>query len=352
VDKLIVGIFKVNAVNDGGSYIDRYLGCILNKDGIDVQCHAFLKEGMVQGYECHHVDYKNPILALRVIGKVIKGRGIAIAYSNQFISLAYLCILKRMLFPKLRVVGKVDGKTIRIGIKKYLYKIYDLFWDLAKIQADFIIFETKNAMAGWQKNNSKVIYTPAVNFYGLDVERLAKIHVPKKIEEMRKDFLSVGIFVGRYSWEKGYEYIGAIAAAFPKILFLTVGGEKNIFSGNINILEMGRMEAKDIIPFYAFSDFLLVPSNDDSFPGVVREYSFFGKPIVATDVGSFNEFKQLGIEILLCKPDIQSLIQGIKKIEEKQPANNNKKIYKQYFDPNAEKIIETYRSIFKYIPAK
>jgi len=330
----VIGIFKVNTKRDGGYYIDKYLQKILTDNCLANTLINLSNVNFDLNFSYTQCNYKNPFVAIFYLVKLIKLNNINVVYSNQFIALFYLIICKKFFKCNIYVVGKVDGKTIRIGVKRYLFFIYDLLWKWSQQKADYIIYETNSASILIEK--SKIIYTPAVNFYNVELP------VTKK---EKADNLTV-LFVGRYSEEKGYYKINELAQKFSKIDFVMAGSEKLYFKNINNIKEVGFKKVHQIIDLYQNTDILIVPSNDDSFPTVIREFSFFNKPILATNVGSIMEFKKLGLEIHIVEKDVDSLTEGLNNIITNYRLNNNREVFYKYFNPNSKEIQQKYLDIF------
>lgn len=339
----MIGIFKVNSSKDGGYYIDIYLNKILNKSGFGTKNYIFLATNNTHIhpiFEQHCVNYKNPIFMLPALYKIIKKDKIKIAYTNQFITLFFLILLKKTFLQELKVIAKVDGLTIKNGLKRYFYKIYDFFWYYSKKNSDFIIFETKNAKSTFVEINNQVIYTPAINFYELELVHLSVYDLKQRFG----NFSYFILYVGRFSEEKGYDRIIKIAEEFPKYGFLMIGG--TIESDQSNVFSLGFKDITEIVRYYNSVDILIIPSRDDSFPTVIREFSYFQKPIIATNVGSIAEYKDLGLEITICDNDTNDIIEVLREFDFSK-LNLNKDVYNENFNANDLKIIKKYLKIFK-----
>ncbi|GEM_PF-5006244 len=342
----MIGIFKVNSKKDGGYFIDRYLESILNKNNLPTK--AFVFDKSQENFDKHELiscNYKNIFAALSAFNQIVDKYSIQIFYTNQFITLLYGVLLRIFFRKKIKIIAKVDGKTIKIGIiKKLFFKIYDFLWNFAKNKSDFIIFETQNAKSNFSKENCKVIYTPAINFYQLDLENLKNQEI---IKLEKSKYRKIILYVGRYSEEKGYFLLRDIAKNFSDCLFIMIGGKNNEFSDVKNIVEIGMLNISQIIPYYQFCDMLLVPSVDDSFPNVIREFAYFNKPIIATNVGSMTEFQDLGMKINIGPANLNEIIIELKRNIENDELNENKIIYEKSFNPNNENVIDNYLSIFQ-----
>jgi glycosyltransferase involved in cell wall biosynthesis len=154
------------------------------------------------------------------------------------------------------------------------------------------------------------------------------------------------LFVGRYSEEKGFDRMAEIALTFPEVHFIMVGNKEALFENISNIEERGLLNASELTAVYALADILIVPSRDDAFPSVVREYSWFGKPILATDVGGMIDFEELGLDIEIVENRIEALKDGLQKLLAREKlVNQNQNVYDLYFNPNSENVVERYCEI-------
>lgn len=344
----MIGIFKVNSKKDGGYYIDNYLKEIIVENGGNVISFALHNsKEKLNNYNNILINYKNFIKTILIIKNIISENNIKIYYTNQFITLLYAIFIKIFINKEFKIIAKVDGKTIKLGMKKYFYFLYDVLWDFAKSKADYLIFETQNAKGNYSKRNYKIIYTPATNFYNIIKNEKPKIELKADLVSHKK-FDKIALYVGRYSPEKGFQLLESIASTYPNILIITIGGDKKIFGKIENILELGYKNIKDVIHFYYLCDFLIVPSVDDSFPSVIREFSYFNKPILATNVGSIPELQKLGLSINLCEPKVEFICKEIENIITKYQINDNRRVFERWFDPNNKKIISEYLEILNF----
>ncbi len=338
----IIGIFKVNDSRDGGYYIDLYLEKVLKLCGMDAECFVLNRSTVpLSNYNNSFCNYKNPVSAIIHLAAIINRRKIGIAYTCQFITLLYLLLLKP--FYGFKLIVKVDGLTTRKGLKKYTFFLYDLIYPYLISMADEVIYETKLPRDKFDRRvrmgRSRVIYTPATNFSGLSLPAIELGATIKKEP--------VILFVGRYSEEKGYHLIGNIASQHLDCRFILIGGEKKVYQAHSNIEEIGLVTPEELLKWYARSDVLLVPSVSDAFPSVIREYAYFGKPVIATEVGSISEFRELGMIIRLVKPEWKSLSREISLCTSEYfccPQNTD--VFKRHFDPDKSDIQKSYTSLF------
>lgn len=338
-----VGIFKANSMKDGGFYIDHYLNDILVEYGCSTQMIQLSRDCSGR-YKSIRMNYKNPVVSIWILVGIIRAEKIDVLYTNQFVMLLYLVFIRRLILRNCKVVAKVDGRTIKKGIKRHLYFLYDKFWVWAQKESDFVVYETLSAeMPGVR---SEVINTPATNFYGCDMG------TDSCAEEFPEDWhrhkgSKTVLFVGRYSFEKGYFFIPELAERFPNFVFLTAGGDAPIFDKLPNVIEYGALDVPKLRSLYGKVDCLLVPSVDDSYPSVIREFSYFGKPILATNVGSMHEFVSAGVNIRLTEPNIESLSVELPLVLE--AVNRSNKIFFEMFDPNNVSVQNRYIKVFNEV---
>lgn len=337
------GIFKVNNIEDGGYYIDIFIDKILRFHKIPTTVIALHNSKRTIDYHKNILcNYTNPVITLIKMGKLILKNRITITYTYQFITLLYLLFI-RLIYP-IKIIAKVDGLTTKRGHKKYTFKLYDAIYIFIIKYADYVIYETEKAFNQFEKNNlrknTSIIYTPATTFYNLNLDKALN-------EKKNPDTRLKCLYVGRYSEEKGFQLIKSLAQANQDCQFIMIGGFNNFYESIKNIIELGRLDIIEIIKWYAEADILIVPSIYDMFPSVIREFSYFGKPIIATDVGAINEFKKLGMEIEIVLPQFESLNNALLKIKthyHKTPINS--KIFFEVFDPNKIEIQKQYFNIF------
>lgn len=339
----MINIIKANNLKDGGYYIDQYLAQVLSNNGLPTQ-KILLSQGTdTLDYDIVlKVNYKNPLKAIPRLAAHLRKNKVSQTYTNQFIVLFYLAIIRIFFRGKFRIIAKVDGRTIRRGWKKYTSWLYDLLWKWAQHNADFVIYETQIASNYWKKKNSTVIHTPAVNYFGIDLENFDF----KKPSQFNNQEKPVVLYVGRYSEEKGYDRIADLASVFPDILFVTIGGDHQAFANLSNVIEIGQLPITQILNFYMFSDALIVPSRDDSFPSVIREYLWFNKPIFSQDVGAIREFKELGANISLYHNNTDIQLYKIN-YNETSVLKNNKQVYDLKFNPDSEHVHRMYVAVFQ-----
>lgn len=129
--------------------------------------------------------------------------------------------------------------------------------------------------AGFDKN--KIIVIPN------------SIDIPLKYETT---FGSYVAYIGRLSYEKGYDLLVEIARKYLEIQFCFAGAKRedtNIaFPKNVQL--MGYLKGKDLEHFIKNARLVVIPSRCyEGFPMAILEAAQFGKPCVCPDHGGFTE---------------------------------------------------------------
>ena len=115
------------------------------------------------------------------------------------------------------------------------------------------------------------------------------IDIPLKYETT---FGSYVAYIGRLSYEKGYDLLVEIARKYPEIQFCFAGAKRedtNIaFPKNVQL--MGYLKGKDLEHFIKNARLVVIPSRCyEGFPMAILEAAQFGKPCVCPDHGGFTE---------------------------------------------------------------
>lgn len=129
--------------------------------------------------------------------------------------------------------------------------------------------------AGFDKN--KIIVIPN------------SIDIPLKYETT---FGSYVAYIGRLSYEKGYDLLVEIARKYPEIQFCFAGAknEKILYCFPKNVQLMGYLKGKDLEHFIKNARLVVIPSRCyEGFPMAILEAAQFGKPCVCPDHGGFTE---------------------------------------------------------------
>ena len=115
------------------------------------------------------------------------------------------------------------------------------------------------------------------------------IDIPLKYETT---FGSYVAYIGRLSYEKGYDLLVEIARKYPEIQYCFAGAKRedtNIaFPKNVQL--MGYLKGKDLEHFIKNARLVVIPSRCyEGFPMAILEAAQFGKPCVCPDHGGFTE---------------------------------------------------------------
>ncbi|WP_195532808.1 glycosyltransferase family 4 protein [Bacteroides finegoldii] len=128
---------------------------------------------------------------------------------------------------------------------------------------------------------------------GFDKNKIVVIHnsidIPLKYETT---FGSYVAYIGRLSYEKGYDLLVEIARKYPEIQFCFAGAKRedtNIaFPKNVQL--MGYLKGKELEHFIKNARLVVIPSRCyEGFPMAILEAAQFGKPCVCPDHGGFTE---------------------------------------------------------------
>jgi len=140
-----------------------------------------------------------------------------------------------------------------------------------------------------------------VNYFSpMKISDNQKIDLKSSLEIVENDF--VFIFVGRIVADKGInelvEAFDAISNQYGKIKLMLVGNQEceldplneetlKLIKSNKNIIETGFQ--KDIRPFLAISNALVLPSFREGFPNVIMQAGAMELPVIATNINGCNE---------------------------------------------------------------
>lgn len=130
--------------------------------------------------------------------------------------------------------------------------------------------------AGFDKN--KIVVIPN----SIDVPLI-------ECEIMRGDYVA---YIGRLSYEKGYDQLVEVAHRHPEIQFCFAGAKRE--DGNVtfpdNVHLMGYLKGEDLNLFIKQARFVVIPSRCyEGFPMSILEAARFHKCAIAPDHGGFTE---------------------------------------------------------------
>lgn len=112
---------------------------------------------------------------------------------------------------------------------------------------------------------------------------------PDTYEEIFGDYVA---YVGRLSYEKGYDLLLEVASRHPEIEFRFAGAirEQNDTSLPENVKFLGHLDKASLNDFIKKARFIVMPSRCyEGFPMAILEAASFGKPSIGPDHGGFTE---------------------------------------------------------------
>ena len=99
-------------------------------------------------------------------------------------------------------------------------------------------------------------------------------------------------YIGRLSYEKGYDLLVEVARKHPEIKFCFAGAqrEKNNTEIPKNVEFKGYLQKKELSKFIQESRFIVIPRRCyEGFPMAILEAACYGKPAIAPNHGGFTE---------------------------------------------------------------
>lgn len=129
---------------------------------------------------------------------------------------------------------------------------------------------------------------------GFDADRITvipnSIDAPVSYQESEGQYVA---YIGRLSYEKGYDILIDIAMRHPEISFHFAGAKRdNIELRDMpsNVIFRDYLNKKELSDFIQGSKFLVMPSRCyEGFPMAILEAAYFGKPSIGPDHGGFTE---------------------------------------------------------------
>jgi glycosyltransferase involved in cell wall biosynthesis len=179
-------------------------------------------------------------------------------------------------------------------------------------------------------------------------------HDCRKLFGFDKEFIV--LFVGRLVPKKGVlSLIDAVSSVKYKIVCLIVGDGPlspkiaQIQAENKNIKFMGRVKSEQLVKLYNASDVVIIPSLYEGDEGmrVLIEALSCGKPVIASNVGSFPSLLDKSVGILV-EPRVESIRNAIKYLYENPDmlnyltSNARKFAIQNFNEKNAETIEKSY----------
>lgn len=128
---------------------------------------------------------------------------------------------------------------------------------------------------------------------GFDANRICVI--PNSVDAAENYSYSIGnyiAYIGRLSYEKGFDLLIEVARKHPEIEFRFAGAQRSATTIKIpeNVTFMGYLRGKDLENFTSNARFVVMSSRCyEGFPMAILEAAQFGKPTIGPDHGGFSE---------------------------------------------------------------
>lgn len=153
---------------------------------------------------------------------------------------------------------------------------------------------------------------------GFNAEKIVvipnSVPCPPTFQSIVGDYIA---YVGRLSYEKGYDLLIEVARRHPDIQFRFAGAKR--MPGEVetpkNVCFMGYLKGKGLSDFIQDARFLVIPSRCyEGFPMAILEAAQFGKPAVGPNHGGFTEIigeGDVAIGRLFTPGDVDALEQQV-----------------------------------------
>lgn len=119
--------------------------------------------------------------------------------------------------------------------------------------------------------------------------------IPNSIETPDSYSFAIGkyiAYIGRLSYEKGYDLLIEVARRHPKINFYFAGAQREQNSADFpeNVKFAGYLQKEELAEFIQQARFIVIPSRCyEGFPMAILEAACYGKPVIAPNHGGFTE---------------------------------------------------------------
>ncbi len=119
--------------------------------------------------------------------------------------------------------------------------------------------------------------------------------IPNSMDAPESYTPSVGnyvAYIGRLSYEKGFDLLVEVAHQHPEIAFRFAGAQRSSTTIEIsdNVTFMGYLHGKELNDFIQNARFVVMPSRCyEGFPMAILEAAQYGKPTIGPDHGGFTE---------------------------------------------------------------
>lgn len=124
------------------------------------------------------------------------------------------------------------------------------------------------------------------------------IDVPASIQEVKGEYVA---YIGRLSYEKGYDLLLEVARRNPSIAFRFAGAKRGQGEEEVpaNVRFEGYLSKEKLEDFIRKSRFTVMPSRCyEGFPMAILESACYGKPTIAPNHGGFTEIIGEGDETI------------------------------------------------------
>ncbi len=281
---------------------------------------------------------------------------------HHFTSLisVFVCRIKRK-----PVILSYHGIYKNKGILSLLTKIYELlFLKLIKNSVKVVIvssnFSKREVISLYKIDKNKVVKIP--NFISSDLLKCSGNF--KEKYGIKKYILTVG----RFSYEKGFEHLlrafELVSEEFKNLTLVLIGGKRGYLRVVKKLIHKLNLENRvfilvnasneDVYSAFKNSAMVVIPSIYEPFGITALEAMFFGKPIVAFNVGGLKEIIKNGKNGILVKPrNFNGLKNAIvcllrnRKVSEKL-GKGGKLMFKKFERKRFERIVSNfYKSILE-----
>src|SRR3989338_8761484 len=235
-----------------------------------------------------------------------------------------------------------------LSISQFVVKKSDAIRVMSQGQKD------KMVKAGISENKIRVISTP------IDINKFQNQELRIKNPSSKEKII---LYVGRDDDVKDYDTltkaVRLVRKELPGVIFWQIGSKKKIMEAadkmnlkvDFHLRLEGWMDSNSIIERYKFSDVVVLSSTSESFGKVLVEANACDKPVGSTTTTGAKEIIQDGYNgFLVPIGDAQALAEKILYLlnnpeKAKEMGENGRKLVKERFSDNTEKIINFWQEI-------
>jgi teichuronic acid biosynthesis glycosyltransferase TuaC len=216
----------------------------------------------------------------------------------------------------------------------------------------------------YKSNNSISVVYNGVDTKGF--KPLRQEQIVNNVRRIKQDNDIIILFVGTIKKEKGiFELLEAFnivskKASNLKLLIIGDGsdrqkGEDYCATNELDtkVFFLGKKNHSELVYWYNFSDFVVLPSYSEGLPNVLVEAVSCGKPVIASNVGGIPEIVMNETGLLVEARKVGSLVSAIDKMIENE---GYKKKFSQHFcrniiemnfdrEKNIKKIYDLYKKV-------